>query len=66
MSNHINSSEMEVSIVMGVPPNGWFIMENAVKMDDLLIKPTPPDIKNILTLNRPIHQCQIRDFRGGV
>ena len=42
---------MEVSIVMGVPPNGWFIMENAVKMDDLLIKPTPPDIKNILTLN---------------
>ena len=43
LSNHINSSEMEVSIVMGVPPNGWFIMENAIKMDDLLIKPTPPD-----------------------
>jgi hypothetical protein len=20
---------------MGVPPNGWFIMENTIKMDDL-------------------------------
>ena len=20
---------------MGVPPNGWFMMENAIKMDDL-------------------------------
>ena len=23
-----------ISIVMGVPPNGWFIMENTMKMDD--------------------------------
>jgi len=26
--------EMVVSI-MGIPPNGWFIMENSIKMDDL-------------------------------
>ena len=26
---------MKVSIVVGVPPNGWFIIENVIKMDDL-------------------------------
>ena len=26
---------MEVSIVMGVPQNGWFIMEHPIKTDDL-------------------------------
>ena len=25
---------MRVSIVMGVPPNGWFIRENPIKKDD--------------------------------
>ena len=25
---------MGVSIVMGVPPNGWFVRENRIKMDD--------------------------------
>ena len=26
---------MGVSTVMGVPQNGWFTMENPIKMDDL-------------------------------
>ena len=26
--------DMEVSIVMGVPQNGWFIVENSIQMDD--------------------------------
>ena len=26
---------LEVSIAMGVPPNGWFIMANPTEMDDL-------------------------------
>ena len=27
--------DAEVSIVMGVPQNGWFIMETPIKMNDL-------------------------------
>ena len=27
--------EMEVSIAMGVPQNGWFVTRNPIKMDDL-------------------------------
>ena len=27
--------KLEVSIVMGVPQNGWFIRENLVKIGDL-------------------------------
>ena len=38
-SKHLMDSTMpchlEVSIVMGVPHNGWFRMENPTKMDDL-------------------------------
>ena len=30
-----NGDYMEVSIAMGVPPNGWFIMGNPMTMDDL-------------------------------
>ena len=32
----LGGSSMEVSIAMGVPPNGWFIVGNPGKMDDLL------------------------------
>ena len=30
---------MLVSIVMGIPHNGWFIMENPIKIDDLELPP---------------------------
>ena len=32
-------TKMEVSIVMGVPPNGWFIRGNPIEMDDLGVPP---------------------------
>ena len=31
--------DMGVSIVMGVPQNGWFIVENLLKIDDLGVTP---------------------------
>ena len=34
MVNDVITNDLEVSIVMGVPRPGWFIMENIVKMDD--------------------------------
>ena len=27
--------KMEVSIVMGVPKNGWFVRDNPIKVDEL-------------------------------
>ena len=30
---------LEVSIAMGVPPNGWFILETSINMDDLRVPP---------------------------
>ena len=29
-----NSEHMGVSIVMGIPQTGWFVVENPTKMDD--------------------------------
>ena len=39
---------MGMSIVMGVPPNGGFLLENPIKMDDLGAPPFMESLKYIL------------------
>ena len=46
-----------MGVSMGVPPNGWFIVENAIRMDDLGVPPyfrKPPYLAATVGVQREI------------